>query len=56
MEINWIIVSIVFLAALILVVILIWKNQKDKKKYTDFLNNDFQKADEEEANSEDETY
>lgn len=56
MEINWIIVGIVFLAALILLVILIWKNQRDKKKYTDFLNNDFQKEAEEEANSEDDTY
>jgi FtsZ-interacting cell division protein ZipA len=56
MEINWIIVGIVFLAALILLVMLIWKNQRDKKKYTDFLNKDFPKAAEEDVDTEDDTY
>jgi len=56
MEINWIIVGIVFLAVLILLVILIRKNQQDKKKYTDFLNNDFQKEVKEDVDKEDETY
>jgi len=47
MEINWVVVSIVIICMLILIVFLIRKNQKDKKKYTDFLNNDFKKAKEE---------
>ena len=56
MEINWVIVSIVIICVLILIVFIIRKNQKDKKEYTHFLNNDFKKAKEEESDLNDETY
>jgi preprotein translocase subunit YajC len=56
MEINWVIVSIVIVCVVILIVFLIRKNQKDKKKYTNFLNNDFKKADEKESDLNDDTY
>ncbi|WP_165930043.1 EGFR-like transmembrane domain-containing protein [Flavobacterium caseinilyticum] len=56
MKINWIVVGIVIIFALILIVFLIIKNQKEQKKYTDFLNNDFKKADEEESDLNDDTY
>ncbi|MFV8336940.1 hypothetical protein ACNQF7_12780 [Flavobacterium sp. RSP29] len=56
MGINWVIISIVIICMLILIVFLIRKNQKDKKKYTDFLNNDYKKANEEESDLNDDTY
>ncbi|CAM4126359.1 hypothetical protein FLSI110296_15120 [Flavobacterium sinopsychrotolerans] len=56
MEINWVIVSIVIICVLILIVFIIRKNQKDKKEYTHFLNNDFKKAKEEESDLNDDTY
>ena len=56
MKINWIIVGIVIICVLILIVFLIRKNQKDKKQYTDFLNNDFKKINEEESDLNDDTY
>ncbi len=56
MEINWVIVSIVTICVLLLIVFLIRKNQKDKKKYTNFLNNDFKKANDEESDLNDDTY
>jgi uncharacterized membrane protein YvbJ len=56
MKINWVIVSIVIICVLILIVFLIRKNQKDKKKYTNFLNNDYKKANEEESDLNDDTY
>ncbi|RKS93750.1 hypothetical protein BC952_1591 [Flavobacterium limicola] len=56
MEINWIVVSIVIICVLILIVFLIRKNQKDKKEYTHFLNNDFKKAKEEESDLNDDAY
>ena len=56
MEINWVIVSIVIICVLLLIVFLIRKNQKDKKKYTNFLNNDFKKANDEESDLNDDTY
>ena len=56
MKINWIVVGIVIFCALILIVFLIIKNQKEQKKYTAFLNNDFKNADEEETNLNDDTY
>jgi preprotein translocase subunit YajC len=56
MEINWIVVSIVIICVLILIVFLVRKNQKDKKEYTHFLNNDFKKAKEEESDLNDDTY
>ena len=56
MEINWVIVSIVIICVLILIVFLVRKNQKDKKNYTHFLNNDYKKAKEEESDLNDDTY
>ena len=56
MGINWVIISIVIICVLFLIVFLIRKNQKDKKKYTNFLNNDFKKADEQESDLNDDTY
>ncbi len=56
MEINWVIVGIVSICVVILIVFLIRKNQKDKKKYTHFLNNDYKKADEKESDLNDDTY
>jgi uncharacterized protein YxeA len=56
MEINWVIVGIVLLCVLVLIAFLIRKNQKDKKKYTDFLNKDYKKAEEEDSDLNDDTY
>ncbi|MGO4904243.1 hypothetical protein [Flavobacterium sp. W20_MBD1_R3] len=44
MKINWVIVGSVIFCGLVLIVFLIRKNQKDKKKYKQFLNNDFKKT------------
>ncbi|MDR7209707.1 hypothetical protein [Flavobacterium piscis] len=48
MEINWIIIGIVAVFVVVLIVFTIRKNQKEKKKLTDLLNNDFKKAEEDE--------
>ena len=55
MEMNWIIVDMVLLCVLILLVFLVRKNQKDKKKYGNFLNKDYKKA-EEDSDLDDDTY
>ena len=56
MEINWVIIGFVVVCMVILIIFLIRKNQKDKKEYTHFLNNDFKKAKEEESDLNDDTY
>ena len=56
MEINWVVVGIVIICVVILIVFLIRKNQKDKNKYTHFLNNYYKKADEKESDLNDDTY
>ena len=43
MEINWILLVIIAVFVIILILFIIRVNQKDKKKYTNFLNNDFKK-------------
>ena len=48
MEINWTILGIVAAVLIVLIVFMIRKNQKEKKKLTEFLNNDFKKAEEDE--------
>lgn len=53
MEINWILLGIIAVFVIILILFIIRVNQKDKKKYTNFLNNDFIKAPEEEVDSND---
>ena len=56
MEMNWVIVCMILLGVLILIVFLIWKNQKDKKKYEDFLNKEYKKTADEDSDLDDETY
>jgi len=51
MEINWFIVSVIFICAIVLIVILIMQNWKDEKKIEKELNY-FKKPDEEELNDE----
>lgn len=38
MEANWIVISIVLIFSIILIVFLIWRNQKDEKDLENFLN------------------
>ena len=52
---NWVIVGVVLLCVLVLIAFLIRKNQKDKKKYSNFLKKDYQKS-EEDADTEEDTY
>lgn len=40
MECNWVIIAIVFIGAIVLIVFLIKKNQRDKKDVTTFFNTD----------------
>lgn len=56
MEINWIVISVLAFLVVIFIVFLIRENQKAKKKYVHFLNNDFKKANEQESDLNDETY
>lgn len=51
MEINWLILSIVFIGAIVLLFILIKRNMKDEKKYEKELNY-FEKPEEVELNDE----
>lgn len=51
MEINWFILSLVFIGAIALIIILIKKNNKDEKEAEKELNY-FKKPDEEELNDE----
>lgn len=53
MEINWIVIGGFAVAVLALILLMIKKNQKEKKKLTDLLNNDFKKTDEDEPDFED---
>ena len=48
MEINWILLGAVAVVLIGLIVFIIKKNQKEKKKLTEFLNNDFKKSEEDE--------
>jgi uncharacterized membrane protein YukC len=56
METNWIIVGMLLLGVLVLIAFLVRKDQKDKKKYTDFLNKDYKKTAEEDSDLDDDTY
>jgi uncharacterized membrane protein len=40
MEINWVIIAVIFVFAIALILYLIKKNQKDKKDVTTFFNAD----------------
>lgn len=48
MEINWIVLGVVAFVLIALILFMIKKNQKEKKKLTHLLNNDFKKSDEDE--------
>lgn len=48
MEINWIVIGIVAVVLIALIIFMIRKNQKEKRKLADLLNNDFKKSDEDE--------
>jgi preprotein translocase subunit YajC len=48
MEINWTTLGIVAAVLIVLIVFMIRKNQKEKRKLTEFLNNDFKKSEEDE--------
>lgn len=54
MQINWIIIIAIIILALGLVAYLIWKNQKDQKKVTEYFNSDLPEIndEEEELNNE----
>lgn len=53
MEINWIVIGVVAVLIIALVVLTIRKNQKEKKKLTDLLNNDFKKSEKDRVDAED---
>ncbi|WP_281310738.1 hypothetical protein [Flavobacterium flavigenum] len=53
MEINWIIIGVVAVGLILLILFMIRKNQKEKKKLTEFLNNDYKKSEEDELDFED---
>ena len=54
MEINWIIVAVVLVGALVLILYLIKKNQRDKKDVTTFFNTDTRIKEESELDEEEE--
>ena len=49
MEINWILIGVVAIVLIVLILFMIKKNQKEKKKYTELLDNDFKKSEEDET-------
>lgn len=49
MEINWILIGVVAIVLIVLILFMIKKNQKEKKKYTELLNNDFKKSEKDET-------
>ena len=56
MKINWTILIGLAIVILVLICFLIRKNNKDKKEYTNFLNQDFKKQEEQESDLNDENY
>lgn len=54
MEINWIIIAIVIIAAILVVVYTIRQDRKDAKELTRFLNEDHKKREGYETNDTDE--
>lgn len=53
MEINWIVLGAFAAGLIVLILFMIKKNQKEKQKLTEFLNNDYKKSEEDEPNFED---
>jgi hypothetical protein len=56
MKINWTILIGLAIVILVLICFLIRKNNKDKEDYTDFLNQDFKKQEEQESDLNDQSY
>lgn len=56
MKINWILLIGLAIVILVLIYFLIRKNNKDKEDYTNFLNQDFKKQEEQESDLNDESY
>lgn len=50
---NWYIIVIIIVVALALVIFTIKKNNKDEKDFTEHLNNDYNKMDDEDSESND---
>ncbi|MBB4801213.1 septal ring-binding cell division protein DamX [Flavobacterium nitrogenifigens] len=53
MDVNWNIIGVVAILVLILVVLTIRKNLKEKKKLENLLNNDFKKAEKKDVDADD---
>lgn len=49
---NWLIIIVVGILAIFLIIFLVIRNQKDKKKFTGQLNNDYSKPRDEEGDIE----
>ena len=49
---NWIFIIVVDIAAIVLVIFLVVRNQKDKKQFEDQLKNDYRKTKDEEGDIE----
>ncbi len=49
---NWLIIIVVGILVIALIIFLVIRNQKDKKKFTELLNNDYPKPRDEEGDIE----
>ncbi len=53
MDVNWNVIGVVAILVLILVVLTIRKNLREKKKLENLLNNDFKKAQKDDVDADD---
>lgn len=53
MDINWTVIGIVAVLVILLVGLTVRKNQKEKKKLTNLLNNDFKKTEKDDVDADD---
>ena len=49
---NWSVIIVVGIAAIILIIFLVWRNQKDEKEFEQAVNNDYRKPTAEETDIE----
>ena len=49
---NWPLIIIIGIAAIALIVFLVWRNVKDEKQFEDQLNQDYHKSKDEEGDAE----
>ncbi len=49
---NWTVIIVVGIAAIILIIFLVWRNQKDEKDFEQQVNNDYPKPTAEETDME----